>query len=1578
MAKHRTKHHNPDPNEMGKSKPPQDPKAEKAPDQLPAQPAPTEENIDLGESVAPTGGAGPESGTSAVDWGKLADARATDTGVQPIQVDSPSDADLLAHVAAEQAATAGLPPPQETTAQEKPGAVEPAEEVPTEPAPTASSEEDEEAEVIFDSATMQALAPQPPTDQPAPSSATTASASPAPPPASEPTSAQSTTPELHAATSGAGAAASDVVAETSIGDSAHAAMGEPSTSAVSPSGTSAVELGGALTPAASQSAGPLSPSTPEPSQPPAIDSGIDLMVEEMAHREPSTDRLDVDEVSLSDDVSGRDLIAEAVESGVDLARHGKADESDEAEDLLAEPAPTEFGPSSAVDLGGDAIKPTISPSDLGASEPHLRPQDSEVFEADSADAASGSQVFDPEVIEDDEELEPEVVADEEPDVVGEEAPADAEMSPSGILEPTIVEDVFEGEIPSPESTAPESGLPQISTPEEDFFEGSGLEPIPGSDMGAAGAEHQKRPSADDLRATASAEAALSGAVRSLEPPAEDDEEGAVDYQSEESAVVEMPSSGSRVTPVADEDAIDLEAVGETAMTSPPPFRESSEGDIDLEGLIGSESASKPPSKARGPRRPDSSDVDFEALVDAAESSGATTEADELRPVSSSEETDLSETGQLPEDAVDLGAEPEVVDEEGPHSPVPTRPAPTPARRGGGMLVGALTGIVLGAGACVGLWFMKIEPPKEWRGESGGSTANPSANQAAAKPPEPTFNDKLAMHRSGDLDRAAAAGIEKIDETKADQRAGRGQFRYDRLRSEAAKKKTPLKADDEKVKEAETDLTEAIKLDENNADARLSLIRLEAAVGKLDEAKKTCDEALKQFKDKPEEAYFEAARIELDLRQPKPNGVGRRFENEGELRRALALALIGLLADDEDKPPPEAALAFVKALKSASGAAPDYAAALKALAEARANHDVRRHLFPNRPQNPLSDPEERVFLYACDELKAYWQLKDKLQKNKFKSLDDVLAAAAKGKTDADELVKLLEERKKDADAIKALETKVTDKDKEIKKQSDLAANTKTALDKAKEGVKDRDDKLAAADKEIKDLDKASKAKDATLDALVKDLKDADYLKKDAGREALPEGLAAAIKIAKMVDPKGDLRKMQEKLTTAEGQLKNRWSPQQMLAYWLPLMEQRSRKDLTDAALKDAERVLADGSATAADKARAQALQGLAQRNRDQFAEARATLEKAKAALAGDADFLAAAQRALLETTDPAGVAARQAQLLLDRGRADQALVELNRGLERTPNDARLLALRGMVHLEKASHTARDAQALEAARRDGEAAARAGAAEGHFLLGRVAEISGDWGEAVKAYRAAMEANKAGDAVAARYKASLARALVMSRAERAAFGDKRAKDALALDPAARRLTALALLAVLLQAPADAAQDEAQRLADEVLKSPDAPYDARAAAQMVKGLYTAALKTYVAGLGDTGQLSADKARDLLTLIEQHPFLKRVETVTVQDPLAAERHYFNGRSLYNARRYADAERSFRAAIEQFNSDARYFYYLGLSRMAQGDRDAYEFFLQGARLERQNKPAPDAVNKDLETIQGGTRRLISEARVDPR
>jgi tetratricopeptide (TPR) repeat protein len=87
--------------------------------------------------------------------------------------------------------------------------------------------------------------------------------------------------------------------------------------------------------------------------------------------------------------------------------------------------------------------------------------------------------------------------------------------------------------------------------------------------------------------------------------------------------------------------------------------------------------------------------------------------------------------------------------------------------------------------------------------------------------------------------------------------------------------------------------------------------------------------------------------------------------------------------------------------------------------------------------------------------------------------------------------------------------------------------------------------------------------------------------------------------------------------------------------------------------------------------------------------------------------------------------------------------------------------------------------------------------------------------------------------------------------------------------------------------------------------------------------------------------------------------------------------NYFFAHRYADAEKEFVAAAENDSSDARYYYYLGLSRLAQNKRDAYEDFDQAARLERLGRPGRAAVSASLERVQGSMRRVLNEIRTRP-
>ena len=94
-----------------------------------------------------------------------------------------------------------------------------------------------------------------------------------------------------------------------------------------------------------------------------------------------------------------------------------------------------------------------------------------------------------------------------------------------------------------------------------------------------------------------------------------------------------------------------------------------------------------------------------------------------------------------------------------------------------------------------------------------------------------------------------------------------------------------------------------------------------------------------------------------------------------------------------------------------------------------------------------------------------------------------------------------------------------------------------------------------------------------------------------------------------------------------------------------------------------------------------------------------------------------------------------------------------------------------------------------------------------------------------------------------------------------------------------------------------------------------------------------------------------LTYIVAGHPVLRRPTPMTVADPLAAAQHYAAGLQWYNDREYEKAQQEFLTAVEHDGQDARYYYYLGLLCLMQGDRDAFEDFEQGSRLERQNRPS---------------------------
>ncbi len=480
---------------------------------------------------------------------------------------------------------------------------------------------------------------------------------------------------------------------------------------------------------------------------------------------------------------------------------------------------------------------------------------------------------------------------------------------------------------------------------------------------------------------------------------------------------------------------------------------------------------------------------------------------------------------------------------------------------------------------------------------------------------------------------------------------------------------------------------------------------------------------------------------------------------------------------------------------------------------------------------------------------------------------------------------------------------------------------------------------------------------------------------------------------------------EKLNTAHKdevsglttELKARHTPAEMLSLWLPLLEIRDNKEFVKGAQSDAERVLAAADKKKEDEAKARALQGLALRNLGMFAEAEAKLKEAEKDLPKEEPWSGTVAQALLEVKDVVAFYGKAASDLAEHNYPDKAIQLLDRMLAAaTPEQkGRLLAQRSLLRLEIAMAGGRTLemtddmvkQALADAKEAGEVAAA------HYALGRIREELRDLDIALVEYSKAVDLHKANDAEGSRYKVAKARALIAPRTRRAAEPkpvedekkvgqlDREEADLLALEPAEEQRLALVLLTVLLQPAPPAAPlpdtTVAEDLADKILADPNSSWDAKAQALAIKGRYTEALRMYAEGLQKGQKMRAEYSSTLMKLINQHPRLApRVNPTS--NPLEGENHFGNGLRSYFAGEFAVAEKHLQAAVDAVDGDdenARYYYFLGLAQLGQGKKkDAVQNFTDGAALERRGLPSRTAVNASLERVQGPLRRTLDDER----
>ncbi len=727
--------------------------------------------------------------------------------------------------------------------------------------------------------------------------------------------------------------------------------------------------------------------------------------------------------------------------------------------------------------------------------------------------------------------------------------------------------------------------------------------------------------------------------------------------------------------------------------------------------------------------------------------------------------------------------------------------------------------------------------------------------------------------------------------------------------------------------------------------------------------------------------------------------------------------------------------------------------LKDVADAKANQDAQVALAKKLTDDKIIDKPEDLGKGI-----------DKLLADRKDSADKL----TKAETDLKTRTKELDDAKKfSGDLAKKLSL---DKPEDLDKGIDtlLADNKKLQADR-KEDAK----MIDTLDKQVKAQQKEVADREALLKKVKDELVDSKYLDPKDDLAALGRGVKAALDLAKMKDPVGevrDLRKqkdvLQERLTreVAEAkadkdkevaklndehkkmveefkverdketaalktQLKQRRTPEEVLGVLLPVVENGNREQSQRAQL-DVGAVLGDPMASPALKAQAKVVQGLAFRNADKFAEAKMVLTDALKELPEDArEWRAAAQEGLKDVSNPAGYFSTRIDESMNRNEPKQALTMLDRGIKALgDSNAPMLAERSLLLLEQARARSQDGKvspadpALAQALKDAEEAIsktkdkpeqKMTLALACYARGRSLEARGDDADARDSYTEAIKEHPTADQAGSRYRGALARLLLKPRQGKPPLmppavpppvppakemkepdKDKKEGDKVGQLPTldeVRRLAAnpetaeqaraalLVLLTVSLQVPPPQppGKAEAIKLADEIIRQYEmnpksVSFDVLADAYAIKGMWTQALMTYANGLKP--YLRAEYHAGLMDLLQKHPAIRRPASLEVANPFEAATQYGQGLRYYFARDYVEAEKHLKAATEFDNLDARYFYFLGLSRLMQGKADAAEDFVQGARLEKDNRPSSKDVSISLERVQGPARRVLNEAR----
>ena len=638
-------------------------------------------------------------------------------------------------------------------------------------------------------------------------------------------------------------------------------------------------------------------------------------------------------------------------------------------------------------------------------------------------------------------------------------------------------------------------------------------------------------------------------------------------------------------------------------------------------------------------------------------------------------------------------------------------------------------------------------------------------------------------------------------------------------------------------------------------------------------------------------------------------------------------------------------------------------------------------------------KEKVFLAkheaelkkAADDKKTELEEADKTYNVSLKAADKKLADQ---KAEAEKTVK---------ETMLAADKKVKETEDTAKKE--IAEEKKTT----KEKLTEADTKFTTLKGEKTKVEESLKKSEDFVASIGTELSQANLVKDKTNPTNVVDGLKKGMEIIQSKDPQGMIRGLQTKLVddttkftkqieVVDKKLKESRQPAEMLDYWRTLMEKKGQGELEKKATEDVEKVIADTSSTPDLKARAEVLKGITLRNQGKYVEAKALLEKGKAALnAGDIAWKLQADIALKEANDPVTHFVELSKKQESMNQIVESVNSLSKAIELSTQfspkrRAELLADRCLVEIERAQVRAKGKPQLNdpsllAAAKDADEAVLSKTALGYYAKGRVAEVRGEIIDAIDFYRKAVNENKALDAQGIIYRIALARLLNSvlptnikpkdADVEKVGVLEKKEPEMLT------NLFALLLTGFYFQQPEivfppespKISPKESRKLADEILASPDAPFDAKAQAYAIKGLPTKAIREYVIGLRE--KMGPIHFENLMKIIEDHPSLTNHNLGNQANPVEAERFYATGMALYFNKRYLEAEKAFMAAVENERQDARYQYYLGLSRLAQNKAEAAEAFEAASKYEKLGRPSRAAVSTSLERVQGPQRQILN-------